>query len=161
MVRMTGISTPFGGINWEYTDNNSSYATMLLAILLESKRLLTMPWSRKYCRLPFELDVKYCINSAQELKVQISFILNTYKVSPPTLLAFKTIVHALNDFLDCAASVQNPLMIVGQSNKQQRFQSMVKQLKETVAHTMEPLLEDAFQNEPLSEQWRILNKNFE
>lgn len=52
MARITGISTPVGGVSWEYTDDDSSSVIMYIAVFLESKRLLTMPWSRVNCNLP-------------------------------------------------------------------------------------------------------------
>lgn len=154
-IRMIGISTPVGGVNWEYKDDDFSSAVIEIAVLLESKRLLTMPWSRVYCHLPFELDVAYCVQSALNLKGRIQFVLNSHKVLPSVLLAINQIVHALNDFLDGVACIQNS-PVVKQSNQQQRFQSMIKKLKEEVAKTMGSLLKEVSWNPPFSGEWRIL-----
>lgn len=159
MARITGISTPVGGASWEYTDDDSSSAIMYIAVLLEPKRLLTMPWSRVNCSLPFELDVEYCTRSASELKAVIPFILSSHKVSPSVLLAIHEVIHALNDFLNDVAPVRDPPVMIDKSNQQQRFQSIVKQLKEKIAHTMEPLLKDVVPQESSFDIWRILNKS--
>lgn len=156
MTRITGISTPVGGISWEYTDDDSSSIMICVAVLLESKRLLTMPWSRVHCHLPFELDVEYCVQSALQLKANIPFVLNSHKVSSPVLLAVNEIIHALNNFLNSVALVRNASMIMDQSSQQQKFQSMVKQLKEKVAQSMKPILKEMFPHESLSDRWRIL-----
>lgn len=154
-IRIIGISTPFGGVNWEYKDDDFRSAVIEIAALLESKRLLTMSWSRAYCHLPFELDVAYCVQSALNLKSTIQFVLNSHKALPSVLLAINQIIHALNDFLDGVAYIQNAL-VVEQSNQQQRFQSMIKKLKEEVAKTMGSLLEEVSWNAPFSGEWRIL-----
>lgn len=159
-MRITSISTPVGGVNWEYTDDSSS-AIMYIAVLLESKRLLTMPFSRPYCHLPLELDIEYCVQSASKLKDTIPLVLNSHKVSPPVLVAINEIIHALQDFLNDAVLVRNAPVIMGQSMRQQKFQSMVKQLKEKVAKTMKPLLEDISRYQPLSDKWRILSNDAE
>lgn len=155
MARITGVSTPFGGLSWEYKDDDSNAAIMYIIVLLESKRLLTMPWSRTTCHLPFESDVEYCIQSALSLKARIPLVLSSHKVSPFVMLAVNEIVHVLNDFLDNVALVQNPPIIIDQSTQQRKFQEMVKQLKERIAHTMEPLLRNAFPHESLFDMLRI------
>lgn len=115
MARITGISTPVGGVSWEYTDDDSSSVIMYIAVLLESKCLLTMPWSRVNCNLPFELDVEYCTRSASELKAVIPFILSSHKVSPSVLLAIHEVIHALNDFLNDVAPVRDPPVMIDKS----------------------------------------------
>ena len=157
MIKITGISTPVGSINWEYKDDDSSLAIMYIAVLLESKRLLTMPWSRVYCHLPFELDVKYCVQSALQLKDTIPVVLNSHKVLPAILLTMNEIIHALNDFLNDVALVQNSSMLLDQSSQQQKFQGMVKQLQEKVEKTMKSFLKDMSQHKPL-DMWRILKQ---
>lgn len=159
MVRATGISTPFGGVTWEYEGYDDNSAIMYIAVLLESKRLLTTPWSRANCRLPFELDVEYCVQSALRLKTAILLVLNSYKVSHTVLLAINEIIHALNDFLNDAAPVRGASIILDPSNQKQEFQDMIKQLKEKVAETMKPLLKASVLHESSLEQWRMLNNS--
>lgn len=160
-MRINGISTPVGGVSWEYTDDDSRSAIMYIAVLLESKRLLTMPWSRVCCNLPFELDVAYCVQSASQLKDTIPVVLDSHKVSPASLLAMNEIIHALNDFLNDVALVQNSPMVLEQSRQRQKFQRAVKQLKEKIAKTMGPILEDMSLNDSPGDIWRILSDSSE
>ena len=89
----------------------------------------------------------------------IPFILSSHKVSPSVLLAIHEVIHALNDFLNDVAPVRDPPVMIDKSNQQQRFQSIVKQLKEKIAHTMEPLLKDGVPQESSFDIWRILHNS--
>jgi hypothetical protein len=82
-IRLAGVSIPFGGISWEYTEEKKQEheAVHLLFILLEGKRLITLPFSRNN-RIPIEKDMEWCSLSAIDLKDKIFGVL--YKYTLPT-----------------------------------------------------------------------------
>lgn len=89
--RITGIDTPYGGINWENCKSNKDYIKHLF-LYFESKRLLV---NSK------EMENKdWCIRSALEIKGFLDNISKDIKITKAVQKAFTIFYDTINLFLD-------------------------------------------------------------
>lgn len=89
--KLTGVSTPFGGLSWEVTDSEKRVIQKLF-YFLESKRILTNPASMELAN--------QCIISALEIKGFIVNLLGDFHFSKATETVLKNMCDACNSFLD-------------------------------------------------------------
>lgn len=90
-IKITGVSTPFGGISWEYNENEKS-AIRKLFIFLESKRLLVDPISMEF--------PDQCAQSAIEIKHFIVELLIGSPFSSETEKCLSSMINECNDYLN-------------------------------------------------------------
>jgi hypothetical protein len=102
VVRINGVSSPIGGISWEYTENEKRQIQKLF-YFLESKRLLINPADME---LPYQ-----CAQSAVEIKKFVIGLLCDFKFSKDTELHLKELCDACNDFLNELNWQQRPQII--------------------------------------------------
>lgn len=101
-IKITGISSPFVGISWEYVENEKQYIQKLF-YFLETKRLLVNP-------IDMELP-NQCVGSALEIKDFIVKLLCNFKFSFDGERILKELCNACNDFLDGLNKKQRPHII--------------------------------------------------
>lgn len=122
-MRTTGISTPIGGISWEYTETEKQEVQKLF-FFLESKRLLTNPT---------EMEVKrWCIESALEIKHKLVDTLSEYDFSKDTIVCIRSMLEACNDFLDKLDTVKGTGIFYKNQNgdwENSAFSSAMKQFR--------------------------------
>ena len=96
-IKVTGLSTPFGGISWEYTEAEKK-GVQELFFFLETKRILVNP---------IEMEIKqWCIKSAIEIKEKITELHFKYNFSNHTTDCMRSMIDACNDFLDKLGGVK-------------------------------------------------------
>lgn len=96
-IKITGISVPFGGVSWEYTENEKK-GIQNLFYYLESKRVLTNP---------MDMEIKgWCEQSAIEIKKELVSILSQTDYSKDTVTSIRTMINACNIFLDDMQKVE-------------------------------------------------------
>lgn len=96
-IKVTGLSTPFGGISWEYTEAEKKGVEELF-FFLETKRILVNP---------IEMEIKqWCIKSAIEIKEKITELYSKYNFSNHATDCMRSMVNACNDFLDKLGDVK-------------------------------------------------------
>jgi len=96
-VRLTGISTPFGGASWEYTKTTKERIKALFSFL-ESRRLLTNPW---YLEV-----VSQCVESALEIRSALVSITSDDNFSKEDRFVITNMIDASNKFLDDLNKIQ-------------------------------------------------------
>lgn len=96
--RITGFSTPFGGVSWEYT-TSSKKRIIDFFHFLESKRLLTNPW---YLEV-----VSQCVDSALEIKSALVSLTKDVDFSEEDCYVISTMIDATNNFLDELNKIQD------------------------------------------------------
>ena len=90
-IRITGVSTPIGGISWEFTETKKKGIKDLF-LFLESKRILVNPK---------EMEVKeWSEQSVIEIKNKLVSIATEYEYSQNTMECFKMMIDTCNIFLD-------------------------------------------------------------
>ena len=96
-IKVTGVSTPFGGISWEYTEAEKK-GVQELFFFLETKRILVNP---------VEMEIKqWCIQSAIEIKQKLTELHSQYDFSNHTTNCMRSMIDACNDFLDKLGGVK-------------------------------------------------------
>lgn len=90
-IKITGISTPFGGLSWEVTDSEKDGIKKLF-YFLEGRRLLVNP---SYLEVTEE-----CAMSAIEIKNFITHLLGEYKFSTAPETVLRDMVNTCNSYLD-------------------------------------------------------------
>lgn len=101
-MKITGISTPIGGLSWEITESERRGIEKLF-YFLEAKRLLTNP-------LEMELP-EQCAASTIEIKHFIVTILGDYTCSDATKPILRSLVDACNTFLNDLNAKDRPHII--------------------------------------------------
>lgn len=96
-LRITGLSTPFGGVSWEYTTSPKK-RIMDFFLFLESKRLLTNPW---YLEV-----VSQCVESALEIKTALVSITEDVDFTEGDYFVISAMLDASNKFLDELNKIQ-------------------------------------------------------
>ncbi len=105
--RITGLSTPFGGVSWEYTTSPKK-RIMDFFRFLESKRLLTNPW---YLEV-----VSQCVESALEIKSALVSLTNDVDFLKEDCFVISTMIDASNKFLDELNKIQDFIPYVHTGN---------------------------------------------
>lgn len=96
-IKITEISVPFGGVSWEYTENEKK-GIQNLFYYLESKRILTNP---------MDMEIKgWCEQSAIEIKSELVSILSRTDYSQDTVFCIRAMINACNVFLDDMRKVE-------------------------------------------------------
>ena len=90
-IKLTGVSSPFGGISWEYSESEKECIKKLF-VFLESKRLLVNPISME---IPDE-----CAQSALEIKHFIVELMVKYSFSARTEKNLNSMIGGCNEYLD-------------------------------------------------------------
>ena len=90
-IKITGVSSPVGGISWTYSESEEEKFRKLLCYL-ESKRLIVNP-------IEMELPDQ-CIQSAVEIKQFIVKMLCDFQFSREGEFLLKELCAACNDFLN-------------------------------------------------------------
>ena len=90
-IKFTGIDTPFGGVSWEYTENESNGIKELF-YFLEAKRVLVNPADME--------KVSWCGQSSIEIRNKLTELLSKYSFSNDSVNDFRDMVNACNAFLD-------------------------------------------------------------
>ncbi|MEG0959678.1 MAG: DUF6650 family protein [Erysipelotrichaceae bacterium] len=106
-IKITGFSTPVGGVSWKYTQTEKKGIEELF-FFLEARRILINP---------IEMEIKYwCEQSALEIKHKLTELLSKYDFSEQTIMCFRSMVGACNDFLDRLNNVKNTGIIYKNQN---------------------------------------------
>lgn len=106
-IKITGFSTPVGGVSWEYTQTEKKGIEELF-FFLEARRILTNP---------IEMEIKHwCEQSALEIKHKLTELLSKYDFSEQTIMCFRSMVGACNDFLDRLNNVKDTGIIYKNQN---------------------------------------------
>lgn len=108
-IRLTGFSTPIFGASWEYSEKKKKEheAIELLFMILESKRLITLPHARNN-NIKFERDIVQCSFSTLDLKGQIMMIFKKYTLPSETKSILKEMI-CCNDLLETLPSFESSL----------------------------------------------------
>ncbi len=135
-IRLNGVSLPFGGISWEYTEEKRQEceAIQLLFILLESKRLITLPFSRNN-RIPIEKDMEWCSLSTIDIKNQILNILFKYTLPLEIRDQLQSIIDLCNSLLEEISSLDSDNIIIANDGIQKRdyFLKLIDNFKKSLA----------------------------
>ncbi|WP_455931310.1 DUF6650 family protein [Priestia aryabhattai] len=116
-IRITGFSTSFFGVSWEYNDKENKedekdekekHAVSMILVLLESKRLIMMPHSR-HGGIPFHKDIQYCSHSALDIKDKLVGIMFTETLSPEIKSIVQNMVSSCNNLLDNLISIESSI----------------------------------------------------
>lgn len=146
-IKITGIDTPFGGLSWETKDINSIIRGYIM--VLNNRRLISMPWDRKFCNLPWEVDAQYCIDSALYIKGLTDIILVNHEFPFSTQKLLSNICSHCNDFLTETANAvhgTSEMVLLSPNTEsiaapaQLKFISAVKLFKESVNEEMQQLV---------------------
>ena len=90
-IKITGVSVPFGGVSWEYTEPEKKYIQDLF-FYLESKRVLTNP---------MDMEIKaWCEQSAIEIRNTLDSVLSKADYHQDTINCIRSMMNACNVFLD-------------------------------------------------------------
>lgn len=90
-IKITGFDTPFGGVSWEYTENERK-GIQNLFFYLESKRILINPES---------MEIKeWCVASALDIKQMLVNYLTQYNSPDDTVTCIRSMIAACNNLLD-------------------------------------------------------------
>ncbi|HFL3205764.1 TPA: DUF6650 family protein, partial [Clostridioides difficile] len=73
-------------------------------MILESKRLVTLPYSRNYNISTYN-DRIWCSSSTMDLKAKMIFILSKYKLSLELINELQGMIHHCNSFLESMSSL--------------------------------------------------------
>lgn len=124
-IKVTGLSTPFGGISWEYSETEKK-GVQELFFFLETKRILVNP---------IEMEIKqWCIESAFEIKKKITEIYSQYHFSNHTTDCIRSMIDACNNFLDKINDVKETGIIYKNGNGDwvdSTFSSAMKQFRKS------------------------------
>lgn len=122
-IKVTGVSTPFGGISWEYTEAEKK-GVQELFFFLETKRILVNP---------VEMEIKqWCIQSAIEIKQKLTELHSQYDFSNHTTNCMRSMIDACNDFLDKLGDVKETGILYKNGNgdwSDSTFSSAMKQFR--------------------------------
>lgn len=120
-IRLTGFSTPIFGASWEYTDKKEEEheAIELLFIILESKRLITLPYARN-SNIKFEKDIVQCSFSTFDLKGKMMMILEKYTLPSETKSILKDMIRCCNNLLEALPSFESSLGNLSRERSKQR-----------------------------------------
>ena len=135
-IRITGVSTPIGGISWEFTETKKKGIKDLF-LFLESKRILVNPK---------EMEVKeWSEQSVIEIKNKLVSIATEYEYSQNTMECFKMMIDTCNIFLDNMHQVN----ISGIIYKNQKgdwihsgYASAMKEFRKSFKYNIQRLLEE-------------------
>ena len=122
-IRITGVSTPIGGISWEFTETKKKGIKDLF-LFLESKRILVNPK---------EMEVKeWSEQSVIEIKSKLVSIATEYEYSQNTMECFKMMIDTCNIFLDNMHQVNISGIIYASAMKEFRksFKYNIQRLSE-------------------------------
>lgn len=165
-IKVTGIDTPFGGLSWETEDTNAIIRGYI--IILNNRRLVSMPWDRKPCNLLWEVDAQYCMDSALYIKHLTDTMLVKHEFPFSTQKLFSNICSHCNDFLtETANAVHGTSGIISLSftteniddYPQLKFISAVKLFKENVNEEMQQLVKlYSFKGEEMTEILSVINR---
>lgn len=134
-IKINGISTPFGGISWEYTDKKKQKdyeAIQLLFVFLEGKRLITLPFSRNN-RIPIDKDMEWCSLSAIDLRNKIFGILGKYTLPSELKNELKSIIDYCNSLVEGIASLDSSIVVLNNNlQKHDDFLNLINNFKESL-----------------------------
>lgn len=136
-IKFTGLSTPFGGISWEYTEKKREdeyEAIQLLLVILESKRLITLPYSRNYNISTYN-DRIWCSASAMDLKDKILLILSKYRLTQEVINELQGMIHNCNSFLESISSLDMDSFIINDdAYAREKFLKLVDKFKKSLSY---------------------------
>ncbi len=148
-IRITGLSTPFGGISWEYSEAEKK-GVQELFFFLETKRILVNP---------IEMEIKqWCIKSTIEIKKKITELHSQYDFSNHTTDCMRSMIDACNNFLDKLGGVKETGILCKNDNgdwADSTFSSAMKQFRKTFRDNIK-LLSSAYNltfNKNIPEQY--------
>ncbi|HFJ9506653.1 MULTISPECIES: DUF6650 family protein [Bacillus cereus group] len=120
-IRLTGFSTPFFGASWEYSEERKKEqeAIELLFIILQGKRLITLPDTRN-SNVKFERDIIQCSFSTLDLKGKIMMILEKYTLPSETKSILKDMICCCNDLLETLPSFESSVDDLNKEISEQR-----------------------------------------
>ncbi|WP_338152155.1 DUF6650 family protein [Clostridium botulinum] len=132
-IRLTGVSIPFGGISWEYTEKKQEYeAINLLFILLEGKRLVTLSFSRSN-RIPIEKDMEWCSLSAIDLKDKIFGLLYKYTLQSETKNELQSMIDQCNILIEGITSLaSNKVVLNDKRLKRDDYLKLIDNFKKSL-----------------------------
>ena len=135
-IRITGVSTPIGGISWEFTETKKKGIKDLF-LFLESKRILVNPK---------EMEVKeWSEQSVIEIKNKLVSIATEYEYSQNTMECFKMMIDTCNIFLDNMHQV-NISGIIYKNQKgdciHRGYASAMKEFRKSIKYNIQRLSEE-------------------
>lgn len=142
-VRLNGVSIPFGGISWEYTEEKKQEyeAIQLLFVFLEGKRLITLPFSRNN-RISIEKDMEWCSLSTIDLKNKIFSILSKYTLPLEVKNELQSIIDHCNLLLEGITSLDSNKVIINNSlQKHDDFLRLIYNFKRSLVPHIKSLSE--------------------
>jgi hypothetical protein len=89
--RVTGFSTPFGGVSWEKTASPKERITELF-LFLESRRVLTNPAHMEV--------IEQCVESSCKIREALVSVIKGVNFTENDVLVIKTMIDGCNEFLD-------------------------------------------------------------
>lgn len=130
--RLTGISTPIGGISWEKCTSEKERIQYLF-FYLESKRILTNP-------IEFEC-VDQCTNSVLETKNALVEITKDIDFRESTLSYIRSMIKACNAFLDGVNRLDLPHIVYKLEDRWEdiQFDKIMKQFRGQFKDTIQKL----------------------
>ena len=134
-IKLNGISTPFGGISWEYTEEKKQEeyeAIQLLFVFLEGKRLINLPFSRNN-RIPIDKDMEWCSLSAIDLKNKIFVILSKYTLPSELINELQSMIDHCNSLVEGIASLDSSIVVLNDNlQKHDNFLNLIDDFKKSL-----------------------------
>lgn len=134
-IKFNGISTPFGGVSWEYTEvkNQEEYeAIQLLFIFLEGKRLITLPYSRNN-KIDIVKDKEWCSLSVINLKGEIFSIISKYTLPLELINELQSMINHCNSLLEGIESLNlHKITINDISENRDEFLELIDNFKQSI-----------------------------
>lgn len=162
-IRINGISTPFGGISWERTEERKRQCQLIeyLLVILESKRLITLPFSRNH-HIPFEKDKSWCALSAIDIKYRILEILKIGGFPPETVSVLRNMCGYCNRLSD-KLNEDGTLKIIQQEvlSEGEEFIRQIRRFKNEIASAVSKLQQiypDLFKEEGFAGLFKRMNQ---
>ncbi|MFR9545984.1 MAG: DUF6650 family protein [Rikenellaceae bacterium] len=120
--KVTGLSTPFGGVSFDKKPTSKDRFSSLL-LFLESKRILVNP---------IEMEKKeWCIQSVLEIKHFLIEITRDIKFKDKEMRIVRNMIDACNSYLDDVSPLKLPNIIFksGEHWEDMSFDKSMKQLR--------------------------------
>lgn len=88
--RVTGVSAPWGGLQWEYLDGDAEIARRVIAVL-EDRRMLWVPYA-------WELP-EHVMESAKQVRDALTAEINTKGIGPDLVAMLKEVRKLFTNFM--------------------------------------------------------------
>lgn len=134
--RINGVTAGGFGITWENNDAESLALTRIL-VMLESKRLVTTPWSRSN-GVVRQNDIARCVSSALDMKAQLVFIISQYPLPEQTISILREMIKCSNCLLEDMGQYED-IPLVLRSEDDFTYQISIRQFKKSLLPLLEQL----------------------